>query len=214
MIKSRSHALGVISVLSWLVVITGRYLLWLEYDDRHLEKLILMSAHVVAAISTMVWVLLARGGSVRKYVAITGIIGLTVLVALLPWNGIFARTWFAAHHSSFTALAVLAEGRKLKTDMPEGGWVELPGRFDHLAPGRNAAEDGSFDSHPGRVLILGLSHDEVPENSFLYVYDRPDAARVNPCELKGTGFQAYYRCTGLGARWWWLQRRPDYLDRR
>ncbi|MEV0150412.1 MULTISPECIES: hypothetical protein [unclassified Nonomuraea] len=214
MIEKRSHALTATMVASWLVVVTGRYLLWLEYDDRIIEQLILGIAFIVAVLSTSWWAqrLVRRRGDIRDYVAVGAVVGLCAAVVLLPWNGIFGRTWFAVHHGKFTALAQLAKDRKLSVDGPSGGWVHLPDEFDVLRFDHLSTQDVPIELYPGHVLTMGLSDEEVPENMFLYLYDRPDAARVSPCDLTATTFDDYWRCSRLGDGWWWLARKSNYPD--
>jgi len=129
---------------------------------------------------------------------------LIVAVALLPWNKIFGWTWFVANHDKFATLANMARQEKLHAD--SSGWFEQQDAssltFNHLD-----TQDVPLEVSPGRVLMLGMSNEEVSENMYLYVYGRPDAARLNPCKLKETTFDDYYRCTGLGESWWWLQRK-------
>jgi hypothetical protein len=213
-IEKRSYALTATIVASWLVVVTGRYLLWLEYYDRIIEQLILGIAFVVAVLSTLWWAqrLVRRHRDIRGYVAAGAAVVLCAAVVLLPWNGIFGRTWFAVHHGKFTALAQLAKDRKLSADMPSVGWVHLPDEFDVLHFDHPNTQDVPIELYPGRVLMMGLSNEEVSENMFLYIYDRPDAARVSPCDLTKTTFDDYYWCSRLSDGWWWLARKSNYPD--
>jgi len=196
--------IGTISVANWLVVITGRYLLWLEYYDYSGKKLILACSFTIAVISMAVLVvLLRRSRSAWAYAISFAMVALIVAVVLLPWNSIFGRTWFAANHAKFVTLANAARQGKLHAD--SSGWFERQDAssltFNH------GAQDVPIEVSPGRALMLSMSNEEVSENMYLYVYDRPDAARLNPCKLKETTFDDYYRCTLLGDSWWWLQRK-------
>ncbi|MEW9554448.1 hypothetical protein [Nonomuraea sp. NPDC050783] len=212
MIEKRSYALSATMVVSWLVVVMGRYLLWLEYYGRIIEHLTLGAAFIVALLSTWEWAkrLERRRRDTRGRLAIGAVVGLCAAVVLLPWNGVFGRTWFAVHHGKFTALAQLAEEMKLPTDTPSGGWVDLPAEFDLLPFDHLHTQDVSIETYPGRVLMMDLSDEEVSENMFLYIYGRPDAARTSPCDLTETTFDDFYECTRLGDGWWWMARKPNY----
>jgi hypothetical protein len=129
---------------------------------------------------------------------------LIVAVVLLPWNSIFGQTWYAANHAKFATLAATARQGELHAD--PSGWFDRPDASS-LTLGQLSSQDVPIGVAPGRVLMLGMSNEEVPENTYLYVYDRPDAARLNPCELDETTFDDDYRCTRLGDGWWWLHRK-------
>jgi hypothetical protein len=113
---------GTISVASWLVAITGRYFLWLEYYDYVGKKLLLISTFTLATISTAAWAVLLRrrDRGAGERVIYSAMVTLVTAIVLLPWNGIFARTWFAANHGKFATLADLARQRKLPAD--PSGW--------------------------------------------------------------------------------------------
>ncbi|MGA5765262.1 hypothetical protein [Nonomuraea bangladeshensis] len=212
MIEKRSYALSATMVVSWLVVVMGRYLLWLEYDDRIIEQLVLGAAFIVALLSTWGWAkrLERRRRDIRGRLAVGAVVGLCAAVVLLPWNGVFGRTWFAIHHGKFTALAQLAKERKLPTDVSSGGWVDLPVEFDVLHYDHLNTQDVPIEPYPGRVLMMALSDGEVSENMFLYIYGRPDAARTSPCDLTETTFDDFHECTRLGDGWWWMPRKSNY----
>ncbi|WP_214414979.1 hypothetical protein [Sphaerisporangium fuscum] len=57
---------------------------------------------------------------------------LCAAAVLLPWNGIFGRTWFVIHHGKFTALAQLATDGTLPRDTPSSGWVDVPDEYGVL----------------------------------------------------------------------------------
>ncbi len=202
--KIRVFVLGAISVASSLVAATGRYLLWLDYRDDLGRQFVLVCAFAVAVISTAAWVLLQRrgGGGMKGRVAGYVMVVLIAAIALLPWNGIFARTWFAANHGKFAFLADMAEKRELHTDSSHASGRER--RYGFGVTFGHGYQDEPVEVAPGRVLMLGMSYEEVPENMYLYIYGRPDAARLNPCRLKETTFADHYRCTRLGDGWWWL----------
>ncbi|TDC81450.1 hypothetical protein [Actinomadura sp. 7K507] len=201
----RTAGFAAIGVVGWLCVIVGHYFPWRGYyDSAPLAVSLLFIAYVVAILATVAWVVrFWRRGHHAWASAVGGAaIVLVVTITQVPWNGVFGRSWYAAHHAKFQALADAARQGELHPD--SDGWVR--GRDSSVPNFGHGLQDVSVPKAPGRVLIAGMSSEEVSENVYLYIYGRPDAAQIDPCTLTKATFGEYYRCTRLSAGWWWLQR--------
>ncbi|MFI0451902.1 hypothetical protein [Actinomadura sp. 6N118] len=202
----RTACVAAISVVGWLLVIVGYYFPWRGYYDYALRALaFLVVAYVAAIIATVVWVVLLWRRHHRAWARGVGgaTIALVVTITQVPWNGVFGRSWYATHRTKFQALADAARQGELHPDA--GDWVR--GRNFSVPNFGHGLQDAPIPDAPGRVLMAPMSPEEVSENVYVYVYDRSDGARIDPCTLTTATFGEYYRCTRLGTGWWWLQRR-------
>lgn len=189
--------MGAVGVAGWIITFVERFFLGLEYYERYGKQVLLVCSFGVAVVTTVagVFLLLRRGKRGWAFSLGSMMVFLVGALALLPWNTIYGRTWFEANRGEFTALADSARQRKLNTN-PSGYLRD-----------RRGGQDVPIEVAPGRVLMLTTSLEEMSENMYLYIYDRSDAVWVDPCALKETTFDDYYRCTRLGDGWWWLDRK-------
>ncbi|TDC54894.1 hypothetical protein E1281_15125 [Actinomadura sp. KC345] len=166
---------------------------------------LLVVAYAAAVIATVAWVVLFWRHHYRAWAWAVGgaTLALVVTITQVPWNNVFGRTWYTAHHTEFQTLADAAHQEQLHPD--SDGWVR--GHDSSVPNFGHGLQDVPVPGAPGRVLMAGMSSEEVSENLYVHVYGRPDAARIDPCTITTATFGEHYRCARLGAGWWWLQRR-------